>query len=130
MADGYDSLKQCVEDLGGNKVVGCLLRPALSAKKAQDWMSHCLNPKKRDKLDPNEIQFIQRLANHAGKHTGNAEWNLGAGYRLGETISPKAEMAQLRREAEEAEARAHKASQNLLELFSRMRASNLKVDEL
>lgn len=126
LVDAYEALRMCVQYLGGNKVVGAAMRPELSPDKAAHWLAHCLNPNKRDKLTPPQIQWIQRMANQCGHHIGNETWVEGIGYRLGAPITPEAEIAQLKKEATQAAEQARKASD---ELFARMRAAGLKVED-
>jgi hypothetical protein len=64
--DVFDALRTDIQALGGAKKVGALLWPKLSPDKAGEKLSSCLNRQRAEKLDPEDILFIQREAARVG----------------------------------------------------------------
>lgn len=64
--DVFDALRTDIQALGGAKKVGAMLWPKLSPDKAGEKLSSCLNRQRAEKLDPEEILFIQREAARIG----------------------------------------------------------------
>src|SRR5258708_37889344 len=96
-ADWNDALDGVVHALGGYKKVGTLLRPEWQARPeaASQWLRDCLNAEKRERLDPDQVLMLLRLAREAGYHA--AEFWLAAriGYQRREAPHPRRERAQL-----------------------------------
>lgn len=73
----YDSIDEAtkydVAFLGGPKAVGSMLRPELTIDKASDWLSACLNPERREKLDIDQYKMIWLAAKRKGSMTGLAQ---------------------------------------------------------
>ena len=61
-----DALRDTITGLGGMKVVGNMLWPALPVDDAGRRLAHCLNSEKREKLSPGELQLIRRSARKQG----------------------------------------------------------------
>ncbi len=93
-----DAIRDCVTALGGNKVVGNILWPALPVEDAGRRLAHCLNTEKREKLDLGELRLIRREARKAGVHILAHYEARDAGYGEPQPISPEDEAAQLQRE--------------------------------
>lgn len=92
--DEIDAIRDAVRALGGNKVVGHLLRPDLPADGG--WLKDCLNPERREKLALSQIIKILRLAPDAGYH-GPVQFICGEmGYSV-QVIEPADEVAELQR---------------------------------
>lgn len=64
--DLYEALRTDIQALGGSKRVGALLWPKLSPDRAGEKLSNCLNRTRQEKLDPEEVLFIQREAARVG----------------------------------------------------------------
>ena len=64
--DLFDALRTDISRLGGNKVVGHQLWPKLSPDKAGEKLANCLSRIRQEKLDPEEVLFIQREAARIG----------------------------------------------------------------
>lgn len=97
--DSYeDAIRDCVTALGGNKVVGSMLWPAMPADEAGRKLAHCLNPEKREKLDLGELQLIRRESRKAGVHILAHYEARDAGYSEPQPLAPEDEEAQLQRE--------------------------------
>lgn len=96
-ADWNDALDGVVHALGGYKKVGVMLRPELGAKPlaASQWLRDCLNPEKPERLNPDQVVLLLRLAKaedyHAAKHWLDAE----IGYEQGRPLKPEDEAASL-----------------------------------
>lgn len=63
-----DALQAAITALGGYKKVGPTLRPELPIDQAAGWLRDCLNPARREKLAPEQVVLILRLARAAGYH--------------------------------------------------------------
>jgi hypothetical protein len=94
-SDWNDALTGIVHALKGFKVVGCLLRPELKPEQAAQWLRDCLNPEKRERLNPEQVFMLLRLARqenyHAAKHWLDAE----LGYEQGRPLDPVDEYVRL-----------------------------------
>lgn len=123
---GEGALELAVEALGGQQCVGHMLRPELDPDVSGRWLSHCLQPRKRDKLSIAQILLIFREANQKGDHEAFERWCKACGYRRGEVITPQSEIIDLQKRAVSA---AREASSLSHELLQRMRAAGIKVDE-
>lgn len=95
--DWNDALDGVVHALGGYKKVGVMLRPELAAKPiaAAQWLRDCLNPDRAERLNPDQVVLLLRLAKaedyHAAKHWLDAE----IGYEQGRPLNPQDEAASL-----------------------------------
>lgn len=95
--DWNDALVAVVHALGGFKKVGVMLRPELEEKPvaAAQWLRDCLNPEKPERLNPDQVFLLLRLARaeayHAAKHWMDAE----LGYEQGRPLSKQDEAARL-----------------------------------
>jgi hypothetical protein len=99
-ADFDDALSGAVMALGGWKKVGCLLRPELAPKPdiAAQWVRDCLNPDKRERLNPHQLLLLLRLAREAGYHAAKHWLDSELGYEQGRPLDPTDEQAQLQRD--------------------------------
>ncbi|GMG89644.1 hypothetical protein Cmtc_08640 [Cupriavidus sp. TKC] len=64
----YDALGEVVRAAGGMKKVGAMLWPEKSADDAGARLKDCLNPDRREKLDPEQVAFLRRLGRQIGCH--------------------------------------------------------------
>lgn len=96
--DLNEAIRATVNALGGMKAVGVELRPEKSALDAGKWLADCINPAKRDRLDPEQLAYIRRKARAAGCHILAAYEAQDAGYAPPQPIAPEDEAAQLQRE--------------------------------
>lgn len=76
-----DALQAAVKALKGYKDVGAKLRPELPADQAGNWLRDCLNPSKREKLSPEQVVYILRLARQAGYHAAMDYVAMDTGYK-------------------------------------------------
>jgi hypothetical protein len=92
-SDWNDALDGVVHALGGFKKVGVMLRPELAEKPvaAAQWLRDCLNPDRAERLNPDQVFLLLRLARaanyHAAKHWMDAE----LGYEQGRPLKPQDE---------------------------------------
>lgn len=95
--DWNDALTGVVHALGGHKKVGVMLRPELKEKplSASQWLRDCLNPDKPERLNPDQVFMLLRLARetdyHAAKHWMDSE----LGYEQSKPLKPEDQAFQL-----------------------------------
>lgn len=75
-----DALKAVVIALGGNKVVGCKLRPELPIEGAKDFVKHCLDPTRREKFSPDQVLWLLRQARVVNFHSAMDFMSQDVGY--------------------------------------------------
>lgn len=93
--DLESALREAVRQLGGNKEVGRLLRPELPVEQAGNWLRDCLNPERREKLSPEQVLLLLRLARDAGFHGAMGFLAFTAGYESPRPVDPNDQEAQL-----------------------------------
>jgi len=93
-----EALREAIKHMGGNKVVGQLLRPEKTALDAAGWLSDCMNPDRREKLDPEQVLFLLRAARKIGAHVAMNFIAADAGYSTPRPVEPEGEKARLQRE--------------------------------
>lgn len=91
----YDALKAIVAALGGPKVVGAALWPQKSVDDARTQLLHCLNPDRNDKLDPEQVVMLFRLAREADFHVAKHWLDSETGYLPSSPADPHDEQARL-----------------------------------
>ena len=96
--DLNDAIRQTVQALGGMKRVGADMRPELPADQAGRWLGDCLNPDRRERLDPQQLSWIRRRARQAGVHILAAFEAADAGYAQPQPLEPEDARAALMRE--------------------------------
>lgn len=96
--DIHDALKDVIRALGGTKSVGAQLRPEMTADSAGAWLKDCLNPERRERLDPEQVVWLLRKAREAGCHSAMHFLCDEAGYARAVPIDPKDEAAELQRQ--------------------------------
>jgi hypothetical protein len=93
-----DALRECVAACGGNKVVGAKLWPEMDPVAAGRHLADCLNEAKREKLSPEQVLLVLRLARDRGCHAGLVYIARELGYSDPLPIEPEDERAKLQRE--------------------------------
>lgn len=91
----YDALKAIVGFLGGPKVVGARLWPAKSVDDGRRQLLDCLNPDRNEKLDPEQVVLLFRLAREAGFHVAKHWLDTETGYEPSKPIDPVHEEARV-----------------------------------
>lgn len=89
-----DALQAAVTALGGFKKVGPQLRPELPIDQAAGWLRDCLNPSRREKLSPEHVLLVMRLARAAGYHAAMNYVAFDTGYKA-QPIEPASQEAEL-----------------------------------
>lgn len=97
--DWNDALDAVVQALGGYKKVGVMLRPELEEKAtaAAQWLRDCLNPEKPERLNPDQVFLLLRLARAEGYHAAKHWMDAELGYEQGRPLKPQDEAADLTR---------------------------------
>lgn len=84
----YDALRAIVQHLGGPKVIGAALWPAKSVDDARKQLLDCLNDTRNDKLDPEQVVLLFRLAREAGFDVAKHWFDVETGYQLSLPADP------------------------------------------
>lgn len=92
-----EALRECVTACGGSKKVGALLWPERDVDAAGRHLSDCLNDAKRERLSPEQVVLILRMARAAGCHAGMLFLARELGYADPQPIEPEDERARLQR---------------------------------
>lgn len=111
-----DALIACVKACGGSKVVGLALWPAKGMEAAQRNLLACLNPDRNEKLGPDEVMHVFRMARDRGFHEGMQYMAASLSYSMPVPVEPKDEADELRRQ--------------LLELGKRMEVGFARLEKL
>jgi hypothetical protein len=97
-----DALRECIAVCGGTKVVGAKLWPEKDPDQAGRHLADCLNDAKRERLSPEQVLLVLRLARAKGCHAGMLYLSRELGYSDPQPVEPEDEKAQLQREYIEA----------------------------
>lgn len=123
--DMNDALTAAIHAIGGFKKIGVILRPELEGRpqQAAQWLRDCLNADKRERLNPEQLLHLLRMARegdyHAAKHWIDGQ----AGYTASSPLNPRDELAQLQRRFIEA---VH-VSRDIAEKIERLAQPPLKT---
>jgi hypothetical protein len=98
-----DVLDACVKACGGAKVVGSRLWPDKTPEAAHRLLLACLNESRDEKLGPEQVLFVLKIARERGFHAGMNFMARDAGYSDPAPIEPEDERARLQREFIEAQ---------------------------
>jgi hypothetical protein len=93
-----DALIDCVRACGGSKAVGVLIWPALGVEAGQRKLLASLNPDRAEKLGPDEVLLLLRMARNAGEHVGMQYLCDTLSYSEPQPIEPRDEVDELRRQ--------------------------------
>ncbi len=121
-----DALIEAVKACGGSKAVGASLWPAKGVEAAQRSLLACLNPDRNEKLSPDEVLHIERMAREKGCHVIAQYRNATLGYAEPVPVDPQDELADLMRQylaRKEAEASKDERIERLLQQHLRVRAT-------
>lgn len=97
-----DAMRDVIHALGGNKAVGAMLRPELSADEAGKWVSDCLNPDRAQAFRPGHVLLLLRKGREIGCHAAANHFMREAGYADPVPVEPEDERARLERQFIEA----------------------------
>jgi hypothetical protein len=93
-----DALIECVKACGGSKQAGARLWPELAPDQAQRKMLDCLNPDRPQRLTPEQVLLVLKMARDRGNHIGIEYIADALGYTKPHPIEPEDERAILQRE--------------------------------
>jgi len=93
-----DALKEVVLALGGTKRVGARLWPEKSADEAGRRLADCLNPDRRDRLDPEQVLWLLREGRRVDCHAAMFFVCATAGYEKPEALNDAERKALLHQE--------------------------------
>lgn len=116
-----DALTSAVTALGGYKKVGPALRPELPIDQASGWLRDCLNAGRREKLAPEQVMLVLRMARAAGYHAAMNYVAFDTGYKAA-PVDPKTQEAELQARFVDA-VEGLTAIQAQLQRFQRVRAA-------
>lgn len=114
--DIYEALRTDILACGGFKAVGCVLWPEKAADKAGENLNNCLNRTRPEKLDPEQVLLIQKLAKNRGAFASLYYQTDEIGMTRPLPIEPEDEKAKLQRQFIE----AVKAQQAMLSRMERL----------
>lgn len=116
-------LTECVRVCGGSKQVGAKLWPEKTADAAGRLLLSCLNDDRAEKLSPEHLLLVLRLARQRGHHGGMNYIAGELGYGTPVPVEPRDELADLQRQfIEAARGMAHMA-----EKINRLAAGTLQA---
>lgn len=115
-----DALIEAVKACGGSKVVGVALWPAKGVEAAQRALLACLNPERNEKLGPDEVLHLFRLAREKGCRVGMEYLCETLGYAAPQPVEPKDELAELLRQRQASAAKAAAQDQRIEQLLQQM----------
>lgn len=91
-------LIEAVKALGGSKIVAAKLWPEKMVDAAQRHLLACLNEDKPERLSPDHLMLVLRMARDKGHHNAFAHLCALLGYSEPQPINPKDELTELLRE--------------------------------
>lgn len=97
-----DALREAGQALGGTKKVGAMMWPEMPIDHASNKLRDCLNSERRERLNPDQVLMVMRLARQAGCHALAAYMMREAGYADPQPVEPEDEIAKMQREFIEA----------------------------
>lgn len=101
----YESLNHALIDavkaLGGSKVVAARLWPEKDPLAAQRHLLACLNEDKPERLSPDHLMLLLRMARDIGHHGAFAHMSHMLSYAEPQPINPRDELTELLREYRE-----------------------------
>ena len=100
--DAFDTLTgtliECVKAAGGSKSVGMRLWPKKTVEAAQRHLLACLNESKPERLTPEQVLLVARLAREHGCHAYMEFCARALSYAAPQPVRPVEEVDELRRQ--------------------------------
>lgn len=93
-----DALIDAVKALGGSKQVGPTLWPEKTPDAAQRLLLACLNEDRSERLSPDQVLMVLRMARAKGHHGAIAYMLNDLGYAPTQPVEPRDESAELQRQ--------------------------------
>ena len=91
----FEAASDVVRALGGPKVVGGKLWPEKGVDASATLLRDCLNPHRRERLDPEQLLLLAKLGRDAGCHSLMHYFADATGYERPRPVEPQDELAQL-----------------------------------
>lgn len=113
-----DALRDTVRACGGAKVVGSKLWPEKSPDAAARLLADCLNEHRAERLSPDHVLMLARLAKERGCHAIVHFQCQELGYTVPSPVEPHDEAAELQRQYIEATRALLKMSERIERLRS------------
>lgn len=120
------ALIECVKAAGGSKVVGAKLFPDKMTDQAQKHLLNCLNDDRPERLTPDQVLFVAKLARQAGCHAYAEHVADVLGYADPQPVEPRDELAELQRQWIEA-TRLQAAMLERMEAMTAMQSPKLRA---
>ena len=117
-----EALIATVKALGGSKQVGHKLWPEKTVDAAQRHLLACLNEDKAERISPEQLVLLMRMAREAGCHGVIQHLCASLGYAEPVPVEPRDELAELLRQNLE----AHRESQRRQERIERLMTPALR----
>lgn len=111
-----DALIECIKACGGSKQVGPVLWPEKTPDQAQRLLLDCLNEDRPNKLAPDQVLHVMRLARAKGCHAGMQYMADALGYSMPAPVEPRDEAAELQRQFIERSAELMKMAERIQRL--------------
>lgn len=92
-----EAIKDCINVCGGSKQVASKLWPEKAPDAAHRLLLSCLNEDRPERLCPEQLLLILRMAREKGCHVGIAYILRELGYAEPQPVEPRDEMAELQR---------------------------------
>lgn len=93
-----DALIACVKAAGGSKQVGFKVFPEKTVDQAQRHLLNCLNDERPERLTPDQVLLIARLAREVGCHAYAQHVADTLSYAEPVPLEPRDELADLQRQ--------------------------------
>ena len=119
-----DAIIECVKACGGTKAVGIEIWPAKGIDAAARHLYACLNPERNEKLSPDEVLLIARMARDHGCHAYMEYLAQSVGYAKPVPVEPESELVVLMRESNEQRKRQIALSERIEKLLNTQQASS------
>jgi len=122
-----DALVECVKAAGGSKVVGVKVFPEKLLEPAQRHLLNCLRDGRAERLNPEQVVLIFRLARDAGCHVGMRYLAHTLGYCEPVPVEPRDEVAELQRQFVEASKAMQTMAMRLEQLQPQVNRADFRV---
>lgn len=114
------ALLDCISACGGSKTVAAALWPEKTPDAAQRQLLACMNDTRPEKLSPDQVLFVLRLARRAGHHGGMEYICAELGYATPTPTDPRDEVADLMRCFNESVARQAAIAERIEKVADRL----------
>jgi hypothetical protein len=117
-----ECLIECVKAAGGSKKVGPKVWPEKTVESAQRHLLNCLNEDKAERLNPDHVLFIARLAREKGCHAYVNYIAASLSYSQPIPVEPQDEAAEFQRQFIEAAEKVSEATARMGAMAERIQS--------